>query len=117
MNCPECNSENIVKNGHIHNGKQKFMCKDCRRQFVSDPGNKKISVETKELTDRLLLEKISLAGIARSTDVSQRWLQYYVNDKYQSIPRAAEVTEKEKGKLTTECDEMWSFVGRKENKY
>lgn len=117
MNCPECNSENTVKNGHIHNGKQKFMCKDCRRQFVPDPGNKKISVGTKELTDRLLLEKISLAGIARSTDVSERWLQYYVNDKYQSIPRAVEVTEKEKGKLTIECDEMWSFVGKKENKY
>ncbi len=37
MICPECNSENTVKNGHIHNGKQKFMCRECRIQFVTNP--------------------------------------------------------------------------------
>jgi insertion element IS1 protein InsB len=117
MICPKCNSENTVKNGHIHNGKQKFMCKACGRQFVPDPGNKIISQETKELIDRLLLEKISLAGIARSTDVSERWLQYYINDKYQTIHRKVTVTKKKKGRLTIECDEMWSFVGSKDCKY
>ena len=34
MNCPECNSQKITKNGFIHNGKQKFCCKDCGRQFI-----------------------------------------------------------------------------------
>ena len=28
MNCPTCQSENIIKNGSIHNGKQKYACKD-----------------------------------------------------------------------------------------
>ena len=117
MNCPECNSGNVVKNGHIHNGKQKFMCRKCGRQFVQDPENKKISQETWELVDRLLLEKISLAGIARCVPVSKRRLQYYINDKYQNIPRKVTVTEKKKGKLTIECDEIWSFVSSKEYKY
>jgi hypothetical protein len=31
----------------------------------------------------LLLEKISLAGIARVCDVSETWLQDYVNRKYE----------------------------------
>jgi hypothetical protein len=37
---------------------------------------------TRELIDRLLLERISLAGIARAVKVSQQWLQTYVNEKY-----------------------------------
>jgi len=30
--------------------------------------------------------------------------------------REIKVSDKPKGKLTIECDEMWSFVGNKENK-
>ena len=61
-------------------------------------------------------EKISLAGIARTALVSERQLQDYANEKYESAPREVVVIPKEKGKLTVECDEMWSFVGNKENK-
>ena len=93
MNCPTCLSENIIKNGTIHNGKQKYACKDCLRQFVLAPTNC-ISQEKKELIDKLLLEKIPLAGIARVIDVSEYWLQNYVNDKYDSIPKTINVTSK-----------------------
>jgi IS1 family transposase/transposase-like protein len=116
MNCPNCNSENIVKNGSNSSEKQKFMCRDCNRQFVENPENIIISQETKNFIDLLLLEKIPLAGIARVTGVSERWLQYYVNDKYEKVPREIEVTKKEKGRLTIACDEMWSFVESKKNK-
>src|ERR687885_1964797 len=66
--------------------------------------------------DRLLLEKISLAGIVRATGVSSRWLQYYVNKKLGAVKREVEVKSKKKGKLTIQCDEMRSFVGNKGNK-
>ena len=33
MNCPECNSTNVRKNG-IKQGKQNHICYNCRRQFV-----------------------------------------------------------------------------------
>nr|WP_228057246.1 hypothetical protein [Tychonema sp. LEGE 07203] len=42
------------------------------------PRHQPIAEATKKLIDRLLLEKISLAGIVRATGVSERWLQYYV---------------------------------------
>jgi hypothetical protein len=80
------------------------------------PRHQPISLATKELIDRLLLEKISLAGIVRATGVSERWLQYYVNKKLGSVKRELEVKSKKKGKLTIQCDEMWSFVGNKDNK-
>ena len=43
-------------------------------------------------------------------------MQYYVNDKYEDIPKIVSVSKKSKGRLTIECDELWSFVGKKENK-
>ena len=116
MKCPKCNSEKIVKNGSIHNGKKKFMCKDCDRQFIENPANNPISEEKKKLIGKLLLEKIPLAGIARSVGVSEQWLQDYVNEKYESIPKEVKVTSKKKGHLTIQCDELWSFVGNKDNK-
>lgn len=95
--CPSCDCEQVVKNGFTHNGNQNFKCKSCSGQFVLDPKNKTIEQETKDLIDRLLLEKLPLAGIARITGVSERWLQTYVNTLYTSIPRNVEVWFKKRG--------------------
>ena len=100
----------------LSDGKQNFKGRDCVRQFVMTPRHQPISESTKELIDRLLLEKISLAGIVRATGVSSRWLQYYVNQKLGAVKREVEVKSKKRGKLTIQCDEMWSFVGNKDNK-
>lgn len=95
--CPNCSSLRTVKNGRIHNGKQRFKCHKCGRQFVEHPQKKVIARATRELIDRLLLERISLAGIARAAQVSEQWLQTYVNEKYAQVPRSVQVTPKKKG--------------------
>ena len=81
MNCPKCHSNQIVKNGHIYNNKQRFKCKDCNYQFVKNPKNRVISEETIELVEKLLLEQIPQRGICRVTGDSLRWLQYYLKKK------------------------------------
>ena len=91
------------------------MCKDCKRQFIENPTNKVISKETWELVDKLLLEKIPIAGISRVTGISELWLQKYINKKYENISQHIEI-DKPKGQLTIQCDEMWSFVGNKDDK-
>jgi len=35
MQCPECNSTHINKNGH-KKGKQNYICVPCKRQFIDD---------------------------------------------------------------------------------
>lgn len=95
-NCPRCDSNAVVKNGFIHNGKQNHRCKDCGRQLVENPENKIISSESKVWIDKLLLERISLAGIARVVEVSEPWLQDYANKKYESVPREVKVQPKKK---------------------
>jgi hypothetical protein len=46
------------------------------------------------LIDKLLLERLALAAIARVTGVSERWLQMYVNQKFYQIPKTIDVTPK-----------------------
>lgn len=94
--CPECQSDEVVKNGKIHTGKQNHKCRRCGRQFVEHPDWRAISDETKALIDRLLLERLSLAAIARVVDVSTVWLQGYVNARYAKVERTVKVTPKKK---------------------
>ena len=114
--CPSCQSGHTIKNGTTHHRKSQFQCQSCGRQFILNPSQKIISDETKALIDKLLLEKISLAGIARVTGVSETWLQAYVNSRYEQTPRQLEASSKKKGRLVIQCDELWSFVGYKANK-
>jgi IS1 family transposase/transposase-like protein len=114
--CPSCGSHHVIKNGSIHNGKPKHQCNDCGLQFVDHPNRKVVSDLTRQLIDSLLLERISMRGIARVTGVSWDWLQKYVNSKMSRIPCCISVTDKLKGRLNLECDQMWSFVLSKKNK-
>jgi len=116
MTCPTCGSHDISKNGTTRHGKQNYKCRDCGRQFVENPQWKPKDKDTFSLVDLLLLEKIPLAGIARVTQVSERWLQRYVNEVYATVSQKASVVPKAKGKLTVQMDELWSFVDDKGNK-
>jgi transposase-like protein len=84
----------VVKNGKIHNGKQNHKCRGCGRQFVESPQWRKVSDETKALIDKLLLEKLPLAGIARVVGVSEPWLQGYVNETFGAVKREVAVRKK-----------------------
>jgi transposase-like protein len=80
MECPVCNSTNIIKNGSVHNGKQKYRCKDCGRQLIENPTNKRIPQSLWDIVDKLLSEKIPITGISRVTGISEPWLQQYRAD-------------------------------------
>jgi insertion element IS1 protein InsB len=88
MTCPTCGSHNISKNGTARLGKQNYKCRDCNRQFVEDPQRKPKDKDTRTFVNLLLLEKIALAGIAR-TGVSDSWLQGHVNARYEAVPKVA----------------------------
>jgi len=92
--CPACGSRHLIKNGSVHKGKPKNQSKSCGRQFVVNPTKTTVSSETIQLIDRLLLERISLRGIARVTRVSWSWLQDYVNQRLARVPRRIEVSGK-----------------------
>jgi transposase-like protein len=92
--CPDCQTDQFIKNGSNGTGKPKYACKACSRQSVDAPAWRVISDEIKGIIDRLLLERISLAGIARVVQVSESWLQAYVNEQYRQVPRTMYVRSK-----------------------
>jgi insertion element IS1 protein InsB len=94
MNCPKCQSTQIIKYGHTHYGKPRFRCQDCRRQFVEYATRQPIDEATRQLIDKLLLEGLALAAIERVTGVSERWLQMYVNQKFYQAPKTIDITPK-----------------------
>ncbi|WP_110886757.1 IS1/IS1595 family N-terminal zinc-binding domain-containing protein [Deinococcus yavapaiensis] len=46
VTCPRCASVTIVKNGHAHTGKQRFLCRACTFQFTFDHARPRISDDT-----------------------------------------------------------------------
>jgi IS1 family transposase/transposase-like protein len=113
--CPSCGSEEVSRNGQNRHGKQNYLCRDCGRQFVDNPTWKAITTEQQGLIDRMLLERISLAGIARVLQISEDTVQRYVNAKSKTVSQQVEVIEKPKKRLTVQMDELWSFVDDKNN--
>ncbi len=86
MICPSCQSKNIKLNGHIHHGNAKSLLQSLRAAICAESDTKIDFRKTKALIDRLLLEKISLAGIARSAEVSEQYLQDHISHLYASCP-------------------------------
>jgi len=121
LSCPDCGLSQIKRNGHTHYGKQNHQCKNCGRQFVEN--SQRISEAERDLVKQLLLERISLLGICRVMKVSLRWLLTFIGELYDSLPKDLNLklpnrvgSQVEIFQLECEADEMWSFVGRKENK-
>jgi insertion element IS1 protein InsB len=117
--CPSCGSDAFKKNGINQHGDQNHKCLVCNKQFVLNPQNKIISEETKDLIRRLLLERLSLRGICRATQVSQPWLLNFIREEYARVPRDlnVKVPPESTGLILErlEADELWSFVGKKKN--
>lgn len=113
--CPSCSSEDVRQNGHTRHGKQNYKCRDCGRQFVLNPQWQVLSEQQQGLIKRLLLERVSLAGIARVLQLSEDCVQRYVNRKAQQVKQQVEVAPKPKKRLSVQMDELWSFVDDKGN--
>jgi insertion element IS1 protein InsB len=119
---PQCGARGFKSNGHIHTGKQNHRGKLCGRSFVLEAENSVITEEQRLLIERLLLERISLRGICRAVGVGLRWLLQFMVARFQAAPEHLYV-EPPGGapavilqRLEAEVDELWSFVGNKENR-
>lgn len=86
MDCPHCHSPRVKKNGHTSYGKQNHQCTACQRQFVESGPDWFVSAEDKKLINKLLLERIPLAGICRVCGVSETWLFKYLKELYADLP-------------------------------
>ncbi len=80
--CPRCQATHVVRNGKTMAGSANFKCRGCNRCFVAKPKRQPIAEERKQLVNNLLLERLSLRGVARATGISRSWLQEHVDELY-----------------------------------
>lgn len=111
ITCPRCSSKNIVKNGRTSNKKQKYLCKDCRRQFITDYTYQGCRKEIRSLIVPMTLNGSGIRDITRVLGIS-------INTVLKEIRlEASKAVEEKLPKriLEVEIDEMWSFIEKKEN--
>ena len=92
--CPKCGSNNIIYNGYTATGKQRYKCKNCKKLYVENPSRPKVSDEKKNTVKKLMVERITLAGISRATGVSTTWLQNFANSVYENVDRTIQYVKK-----------------------
>lgn len=112
MKCPKCHSPKTTKNGH-RRGKQCYRCRDCGRQFVESPVNRRYPPQVKQLCLKMYLNGMGLRGIERVSEIHHTTIMHWVREAGLKLPDAPEEDEISE---ITEIDELQTFVGTKKNK-
>ena len=69
--CRDCQSLNIVKNGHNRSGSRQYLCKDCGCSKTLVPQQRGYSPEKKEEVLRAYQESSSIRGVCRTFKISR----------------------------------------------
>jgi transposase-like protein len=78
MRCAYCKSEKIVKNGKSNQGKQRYLCKECKRIFVANPQRRHYPKELKEIALKLYPDGVEIAVISRSLEVPYETVRTWI---------------------------------------
>ena len=107
--CPRCSLLNVKKNGTTANNKQRYRCKDCRRQFITSYSYRACQVAVRALVLPMTMNGSGIRDISRVLQIS-------TNTVLKLIRKAAQRTAEPivpKRIASLEMDEFWSFVGKK----
>jgi len=111
MQCPKCSSTHICKNG-TREGKQRYICIDCQRQFLSYMNRPKV---IRTISNESVLSCISTVGfraIERVKHVHHTTIIYWVKQLGGRLPDTPAEAKSQVGEL----DELQTFVRSKKNK-
>ena len=78
MRCAYCKSEKIVKNGKSNQGKQRYLCKECKRIFVENPERRHYPQKLKEIALKLYTDGVEIAVISRSLEVPYETVRSWI---------------------------------------
>ena len=111
IHCPKCQSLNLVKNGKTASKKQKYLCKNCRKQFITDYTYQGCRPFIRSLILKMTLNSSGIRDISRVLQISTNTVQKLLLKQSRKIPEERVPTHAK----TVELDEFWSFVGSKSN--
>jgi len=112
LTCPQCLGTRIVRNGKKANGSQNYLCKDCKKQFISDSERtyKGTITGITDLIKRAMVRGSGIRDIAFVFMISiGKILKTLAESSYDIMPKKQHYS-------CLEIDELWTFVGSKNNK-
>lgn len=113
MQCPECQSTHIRKNGK-RRSKQNYICVGCRRQFIDEYNSPQgYSDDIKGQCLRMYVNGMGFRGIERVTGVHHTTVISWVKQVGAHLPDAYDP---EAVPQVGELDELETFVGAKKTK-
>ena len=104
--CPSCSSRNIKKNGTTANRKQKYRCKDCHRQFITQYSYHGCRPFIRDLIVPMTMNSSGVRDIARVLSVSTNTVLKTIRERAAGV-REPQVPPRIKH---LEIDEFWSFI-------
>ncbi len=84
MKCPHCHSEQVSRNGHRH-GKQRYLCKDCHRQFPEMYTAQGYSDEVRQRCLDLYRQGMGFREIERETGISHNTIIHWAKEMRTSV--------------------------------
>jgi transposase-like protein len=79
LRCQHCQSERLVRNGLAPDGRQRYLCRDCRQRSREQPRSNAYPEPAREQILRAYDERSSLRGLSRTFGVSRQtvtaWLK------------------------------------------
>jgi transposase-like protein len=92
MKCPRCQSQNYSRNG-LHQGKQKYICKACGRQWLAAPKVRGYPEAVRSLCIRMYQNGLGARSIERYTGISHSTVANWVRQtKMTARPEASSET-------------------------
>ena len=109
IQCPKCNGIS-VKNG-FQNSCQRYKCKICNKRFQLEYSYQAYNSTTNNLIKSLLKEGCGVRSISRIINISSKT----VLSRMLKISKRIKTPYFDKLGCKFEVDEMWSFIGNKDN--
>lgn len=110
MECPECKSTYIHKNGH-KKGKQNYLCVDCRRQFINSyESHQGYAQSVKQECLKMYVNGMGFRAIERVTGVHNTTVMAWVKKVGELLP---DYYNPEPTPQVGELDELETFIRSK----
>ena len=110
MKCKKCNLTNTIKKGK-RNNVQRYYCKNCNSSFQESYSYKAYESSTNTFVVSLLKESCGVRGISRILRISKNT----VLSRMLKISNQIKIPHFTKLGCKFEVDELWSFIGNKDN--
>ena len=78
--CRNCDSQDLVKNGHNASGSQQYVCKDCGKHGVLEPKRRDTEGQKEQILSAYH-ERSSMRGVQRTFGVSRPTLASWLKKR------------------------------------